>query len=183
MKRSSDSALRKRSRCAGTSTAVARRRKKNIATVLFGFRSPSVLRRICFGGNLLEIDEIHVPMHAPGHYTLAVLYMKSQTIRFYDSCDANDRVESERKALERTLQQYLAAYAEKKRVEDFDAKTFKVAHCNSPQQGNRFGCGMHVIMRMFALSSGGDVNSFKARDIPHCRDRLMLAMMREKQII
>ena len=62
----------------------------------------------------------------------------------------------------------------------FETNSWSAEYKITTQQDNTYDCGMFVIMRIFSISCGEDVNTFTQKDMKFCCNRLIIELMKEQ---
>lgn len=130
------------------------------------------------GKPLLEMEYIYIPIALHHHHKLVRIDTGAKVAMVYDSADSNYLDDGSRKEIEDLVNFWLEAIHGKAKKGSKKLKV-KVLHCKTHQQTGKVDCGVFTIIRMITLYLSNNPNVFKQRNIGHCRDRLMVAMMND----
>lgn len=135
---------------------------------------PSV-RRWTRKVNIFEKDIILVPVHANGqHWSLCIIDMRHQSIRYYDSLDQPHCPPLH------ILKLYLEAESVDKRQEPFKASGFKIECVQSlPKQTNANDCGVFCLQYAQSVSRDKPI-TFAQSQIYYFRHRMALEVAHGK---
>jgi len=134
--------------------------------------------RKAYGGSILDLEKILLPISdGEIHHKFAVVDVSSRSVYLYDSSKSSQKDADVIAAEVTKLFDYLATKHKVDRVGKFRGVQ-KAAN----RQRTSVDCGVFTIMNMVAVSLGRDPRSqgWSQRTVPHCRDRLMLLLMKDK---
>lgn len=134
--------------------------------------------RKAYGGSILYLEKILLPISdGEIHHKFAVVDVSSRSVYLYDSSKSSQKDADVIAAEVTKLFDYLATKHKVDRVGKFRGVQ-KAAN----RQRTSVDCGVFTIMNMVAVSLGRDPRSqgWSQRTVPHCRDRLMLLLMKDK---
>ena len=138
----------------------------------------STWERKVHGGSILNLEMILLPVSdGEVHHKLAVVDVPCKSVYLYDSLGGDqDDVD----AIAKNVTELFKFFTKKHRAKS--AGTFRGVLKVSNKQRTGVDCGVFTIMNMVAVSLGLDPRSqgWSQRAIPHCRNRLMTLLMRDK---
>ena len=103
------------------------------------------------------MDKVFIPVNLNNaHWCLAVIYMQTKRIEYYDSLGSSKYKEGfnkKRILCMEALKKYLADEYFKKKKEKLDTSTWVCTQPTTPQQNNKTDCGIFSIMCAHFLST------------------------------
>ena len=124
--------------------------------------------------NIFEMDLVLVPVHMGNHWCLAVIDMRNNEIKYYDSLGGTNY------GCLITLAKYLADESMVKLKIPLHFMDFKLNNLdNIPQQTNNSDCGVFVCKFAEYITRGADIN-FTQEDMPRLRQTMTYEILQKK---
>jgi sentrin-specific protease 1 len=126
--------------------------------------------------NLLGMDKVLVPVHSAGHWSLAVMNIRSTSLEYYDSLGSSNT--SSITVLRRFLKDFVMD-----RLICWPEDVLPVEHwpvhevMNIPQQTNGFDCGVYVCQFAACVASEQSL-SFSQVDVSQFRRVMVIELMK-----
>ena len=117
-------------------------------------------------------DLVIVPIHLPGHWTLAVINFRMHRFEYFDSKGGSNG--SVLANLQRWVQD---EHNDKKGGTLFDTRDWPKVHSNMPQQGNGTDCGVFMTRTADYLARGATLD-FTQSHMGFFRRRMVLEILR-----
>ena len=101
--------------------------------------------------DIFKFDQILVPIHSPNHWTLAVIFVKDRTIKYFDSNGGRDN------GVLFDLEKYLKREYSKTKVRELPKYKTEIVKDN-PRQSNDKDCGVFMLCAAEHISRNADLN-------------------------
>lgn len=120
---------------------------------------------------LVPINAYHI------HWVLAVINLKSKSIKLYDSLKERKKQTLHKKKILNTLHDFLVKECIDKRS-SFDTSGFLLENVtNVPLQNNAIDCGIFTVLFSERLSRREETFNFRAEDMPYYRRRMVYELI------
>lgn len=128
------------------------------------------------------MSKIFFPINiSNSHWTLAVLFIESKRIQYYDSLVSGQQQQDK---FLKSILNWLSDESKIKKGVDIERSEWELVYCtqeNTPQQTNGVDCGVFTIMFADFITDDLDINRISQNHMPHFRNKICSDILNASQ--